>query len=364
MSTVDQRANNFDFVRFLAAFLVIWGHSAALLGLPITSMWGVAISEMGVMIFFVLSGYLITESWLRDPRLVPFFLKRSLRIFPALIVCVIICACLIGPIVTSLPIEDYFFSPGFAEFFKNIALLPRYSLPGVFEQNTYRYAVNGSLWTLPVEFFCYCSVAALAVISGRRLFRFTMLATVMVCGADVYFSHFYDGPQIVILDTGAASAASIMPFFFVGSIFRLVKDRISLRIDIAVIMACATALVEYGWPQLLAFCTWLTVPYITLTFCLHAAPLLSKWGRFGDFSYGMYLYAFPVQQSLIYFARNDLSFGVLCFLTTVLSLALAWCSWHLIERRALMLKPGRSPDRVIAGGGLDRSIVTGYDTPQ
>ena len=220
MSPDGQRANNFDFVRCLAAFLVIWGHSAALLGLPVTSMWGVAISEIGVMIFFAVSGYLITESWLRDPRLLPFFLKRSLRIFPALIGCVIVCACVIGPFATSLPIGDYFSSPVFVDFFKNIVLLPRYSLPSVFEHNTYRYAVNGSLWTLPVEFFCYCSVAAFAVTSGRRLVPIITVATVLVCGADVYFSHFYYGPQIVILDTGAASAATIMPFFFVGSIFR------------------------------------------------------------------------------------------------------------------------------------------------
>ena len=84
----SHRENNFDFVRCLAAFLVIWGHSAALLELPVTSMWGVSISEIGVMIFFSVSGYLITESWQRDPRLLPFFLKRGLRIFPALIGCV------------------------------------------------------------------------------------------------------------------------------------------------------------------------------------------------------------------------------------------------------------------------------------
>jgi peptidoglycan/LPS O-acetylase OafA/YrhL len=362
----SHRENNFDFVRCLAAFLVIWGHSAALLELPVTSMWGVSISEIGVMIFFSVSGYLITESWQRDPRLLPFFLKRGLRIFPALIGCVIVSACIIGPVATELPWPTYFSHPGFVDYFKNIALLPRYSLPGVFEANAYKYAVNGSLWTLPVEFFCYCSVAALALGRGRlSLTRAVSLATMLVCAGDVYFSHFYRGPPIIVLDTSAAPSVSIMPFFFIGSMFCALKSRISFRIDVAVTIASIMFVIGYRWPQILLCSSWLALPYITLTFCLHPLPVLRKWGRFGDFSYGIYLYAFPVQQLLIQFFRNDISFGMLALLATFSSVALAWCSWHLIERPALMLKPGRTPKLVAAiSRAQPPAAVTGYNIPR
>jgi peptidoglycan/LPS O-acetylase OafA/YrhL len=346
---VSHRENNFDFVRCLAAILVIWGHSAALLGLPVTSLWGMPISEIGVLIFFSISGYLITESWQRDPRPLPFFLKRGLRIFPALIGCVIVSACIIGPVATELPWLAYFSHPGFADYFKNIALLPRYSLPGVFDANTYKYAVNGSLWTLPVEFFCYCSVATLAIGRARlSLSGVVLLATTLVCAGDVYFSHFYHGPPIIVLDTSVAPSVSIMPFFFIGSIFCALKDRISFRTDLAVTMASVMFVVEYRWPQVLMFSSWLALPYSTLTFCLHPLPVLRKWGRFGDFSYGIYLYAFPVQQLLIHFFRNNIRFGMLALLATLCSVALAWFSWHLIERPALMLKPGRRSHPIVA----------------
>ena len=105
------------------------------------------ILTVGVMIFFSISGYLITESWQWNPKLVAFFVKRALRIFPALIVCVSVTACIIGAAATNLSLRDYFSHPAFPLYFRNIALLISYFLPGVFEDNIYKNAVNGSLWT-------------------------------------------------------------------------------------------------------------------------------------------------------------------------------------------------------------------------
>jgi peptidoglycan/LPS O-acetylase OafA/YrhL len=136
----DQRDNNFDFLRQFAAFCVIVGHSQSL------------VSTFGVQIFFAVSGFLVTESWLRGPKIGSFLKKRTSRIFPGLMVCILLTALVMGPLLTRLPVGEYFDHPGTLLYLKNIFLSPVYFLPGLFEGNTYPNAVNGSLWSLPVEF--------------------------------------------------------------------------------------------------------------------------------------------------------------------------------------------------------------------
>ena len=362
MSSSDHDENNFDFLRHLAAFLVIYGHSLALLGLPYQRLWGTPVSVLGVLMFFSLSGYLVTQSWQRDPRLVAFFIKRALRIFPALTACVIFTACLLGPIFTRISVCEYIWNPHFAEYFENLILLIRYNLPGVFESNIYPNAMNGSLWTLPVEFLCYIVVSALAF--GRRPLRFTTvaLAGIVICTCSAWLAA-YTGPQIVLWGTDVPQAASLMPFFFVGSFFFVAKGLVPLRLDVAIVAIFALFAVEgLGLGNLLTFSSWLAVPYIVITFGLAATAVLRRFGRFGDFSYGMYLYAFPIQQSIVHLFKNDVGFYTLVVLTTAGSAACACLSWHLVEKRALMMKPASLTHRTSAKNmqsdtGLDRMIA-------
>ena len=106
--TMDKaQNNNFDFLRQFAAFLVIFGHSESIVGTTHTDFWGVPISTLGIQIFFAVSGYLVSDSWLRQPKIGAFLKKRIRRIFPALIVCICISAFLLGPLLTRLSIDDY-----------------------------------------------------------------------------------------------------------------------------------------------------------------------------------------------------------------------------------------------------------------
>jgi hypothetical protein len=154
-------ANNFDLLRLFAALLVLWSHAHTLAGRPepLLLSWA-TLGPVGVFIFFVISGYLVSISWNADPNIGRFLARRLLRLIPALIVVILLSMFVLGPLVTTLPLADYFSHPHFSLYLLNIVLHPVYSLPGVFEHMRVPYAVNGSLWSLPVEFLMYLVLAA------------------------------------------------------------------------------------------------------------------------------------------------------------------------------------------------------------
>ena len=161
--------NNLDAVRLVAAALVLYGHSFVFLGLPepLFLSW-LPLGPLGVFVFFTISGYLVSESWARDPSLPRFFARRALRIFPGLAVCTLLSIVVLGPLLTTLPLADYASNPHTRGYLQNIALHIVYYLPGVFEHNRVANAVNGSLWSLPVEFAMYIVLAIVGVLRGSR----------------------------------------------------------------------------------------------------------------------------------------------------------------------------------------------------
>lgn len=339
----ERHSNNFDFIRFVAAFLVIYGHSLAMIGVPYKIMWGAPISTVGVFMFFALSGYLVTQSWERDPSLVRFFTKRGLRIFPALIVCVLITAFVLGPALTWLPTPDYFQHPTTYTYLQNIFLYTNYFLPGVFDKNTLPGAINGSLWSLPVEFFCYIAVAAIGVVTlifSRFRKSAVLLATIAFMAVGYYLNVNYSGQQIVFYATDMRQATAVIPFFFIGSLIFLY--RVHLRTDVALLAVLALFSLEgMGWGKTLVVANWILLPYATLAFGVCSTPIIRRWGNPGDFSYGMYLYSFPIQQTLVFLFRDKLTPDRLIVSSALLSIACAFASWHLIERPALRLKTRR-----------------------
>jgi peptidoglycan/LPS O-acetylase OafA/YrhL len=326
------RTNNFDFIRFVAAFFVIHGHCQFLAGLPTASIIGVPIHSLGVIIFFSLSGYLITDSWESQPSVSAFLAKRSLRIFPALAVVVALSAFLLGPVMTSMSLAEYFQNEATWRYLRCAALYIGYLLPGVFDHSANPIAVNGSLWSLPAEFFCYLLVAAIGLAAGR----FGRVCFVMMAGiaAAIYLYH----PQVVIYATDLFQWAEVAVYFFVGAAYR--SFRIPLRADVALAAACVL-LVAPGriQPGALNALLWFGVPYIVLALGSEATPILRRWGRFGDVSYGMYLYSFPITQTLIALNHNSINVYILVASVSAISVACAFLSWHLVEERALRLKP-------------------------
>lgn len=179
MTDNRDRFNLFDLLRLIAAILVIYGHSYPLLGLIppdfITRIFPFVDSGAFVVyIFFTISGFLNAKSVAKNKATV-FYINRSLRIFPGLIVALIFAALLIGPLCTTLPLERYVASPQIWKYIaSNSVLSPNYALPGVFGDNLYKTAVNGSLWTLPTEFVLYL-ILPLAVKALDNRLRSTLL---------------------------------------------------------------------------------------------------------------------------------------------------------------------------------------------
>src|SRR6218665_3519269 len=166
----NDQSNNFDFLRWLAAFLVFISHQSVLAGRGEVELTFVGSSgKLGVYIFFSISRYLTAESYRSNPNVFRFAIKRFLRIWPGLTAVTIFAALVIGPMVSSMDAQAYYTDPGFLRYFKILWLKIVYGLPGVFEKNPYPVTVNGSLWTIPIEVFWY---VFLVIIGSLGMTRF------------------------------------------------------------------------------------------------------------------------------------------------------------------------------------------------
>ena len=212
----ESRYNNLNIIRFAAALMVIYGHMFPLLGIPSFTVLNTAISSIGVLIFFVISGYLISESYKRDTNALRYTIRRTFRIMPGLIFAILITALVIGPIFTSLPVREYFSNPNFLQYFKNMALNIHYNLPGVFEMNPYANAVNGSLWSLPVEVVMYIVMPIfLFAFSKCKKSNFWMVViTILVCLFNILLQNVWPDFNFVVYGMSFKDAMAIIPYFF------------------------------------------------------------------------------------------------------------------------------------------------------
>jgi peptidoglycan/LPS O-acetylase OafA/YrhL len=167
----------------------------------------------------------------------------------------------------------------------------------------------------------------------------------------------------VVYATDVRTAMQIIPYFLVGAIFAVAPRWLPLRADAALVVAFALIAAEHLLPSA-AFQAvgYLGIPYVVLAFGTAATPGLARAGRWGDVSYGMYLYAFPVQQTLIAVTQAAIPPAALIVATTALSVALAWASWHLIEKPCLSLKP-RAPAAVPTAHALEAAATRSGRVP-
>lgn len=178
------RANNLNAIRLLAATLVIASHSFALRfgtrgfdyePLLVLTRGTLSMGGLAVGYFFLYGGFLIARSAEAHPTAKDYLKRRTARIFPELIAVVFLCAFVLGPILSRLSVANYFLSSQTYLYLFNALLIPVHNLPGVFENNVYQYVVNGSLWTLPVEFACYILVFFSFKITKFKRRRFVWL---------------------------------------------------------------------------------------------------------------------------------------------------------------------------------------------
>lgn len=330
--------NNLNVIRLIAAFLVLFGHSFVFLGLPepLFLSWD-HLGPLAVYIFFTISGYLITESWDRDPHLGRFFARRALRIFPGLAICIVLSAFILGPMLTTLSLNEYFKSTITWNYLYNIALYMTYSLPGVFETNRVPNAVNGSLWSLSVEFLMYIVVVVIGFMRGNR---WIYLGLALGSAVMTFFWALRVQQIPVAYGIDLRYLFICGTYFWVGAVFYKFDIKQYLSLSVTALAVIALLCLE-AWTPVLAVAAWILLPVVTLAFGFAYSPLLNRLIRTGDYSYGIYIYAFPIQQTIVYL-YPDISLRLYVSVCSVLTLICAALSWHLIEHRALSLKPRRA----------------------
>ena len=327
-SALQSRLNNFDALRLAAAFFVLVSHQYALCGLPEPVVFGaMSLGTLGVLIFFSISGFLVSQSWRQDPHMGRFLAKRFLRIWPGLAAFTLLAAFLLGPVTSTLPWQSYFSAPVFLEFFNNLKLISiRYYLPGVFENNPFPKAVNGSLWTIPLEVRCYLALALLGVIG---LTRAPVVMAIGTTAFGIYYFVYAPDPTNYLFHFGL--------YFFAGvclDLFRRFwKDRSIAVGSVICVLAATLFLLDAPRPAFLFLVTYLSVWIGGST-----TPVVNRVGRFGDVSYGVYVYAFGVQQTVIWLAGKTFPFATGLLIAAVMTTLCAYLSWYLVERPALGLK--------------------------
>ncbi len=332
----EDRHNNINLIRFVSAAMVVYGHMAHLVGAPVPNLFGEEVSTIAVKVFFVLSGYLITQSFMRDDDFFRYMVRRIFRIFPGLIFVCFMLTFIIGPCLSTLSAGQYFSHPQtYAYFLHNSALFPDYFLPGVFTANPYPDAVNGSLWTLPVEFSMYLLLPLLVVVFRKlNLLKAGMIgaAVLFACLDIAYITQFSDA-RFIIWGSNVFQGLVLAPYFFAGSLFVFPEIKERLNIQVAFVLAFLLGIVIWGDYWKYEILVLLMLPYITLA-CSFATPAL--FGRVfavNDYSYGLYVWGFPVQQTLISFLGADafslVSYTIISFLVAT---ACAMVSWFVVEK--------------------------------
>lgn len=344
MPPTEHQQNNFDFIRVVAAFCVIVSHQFALAGLREPSVLDVhSIGGFGVLVFFSISGYLVSKSWEADPNAFRFLLKRFLRIWPGLAVVVLLAALVLGPLVSKLSLHDYYFHPLIGEYLKNLQFNLRDELPLAFDGNTLPTAINGSIWTIPIEVKCYALLGLLGVTGLLRSRWVIATLTALVVIAYAVVEPRGDSLMAVLKwRPEQRFALEFSLFFFAGVLFHQLDVQASVKRQRWALALCLCAALIANALHRPLLSLWLAVPMTTLIFGTASTACIRHTGRYGDVSYGLYLYAFPVQQTLFWLYKDKLSWPVLLGLVSAITWCLAFASWHLVEKMALRLKPGRS----------------------
>ena len=343
--------NNFTLIRFIAATMVLYSHMFTLIGEkyhPYAKQFGLTLGVVGVDIFFFTSGFLVTASLLIRKDIFAFAWARFLRIYPALLFAVIF-SVFIGAYFSVLPLEDFFKHGLVKKFFiHNITLYDgiTYFLPGqVFSDNVH-HGVNGSLWTLPWELKMYMILLILGVfmylkpkLFTKKVLMIIFILIIVVALSLLYGNRFYH----FTTDVHIKPAFRFLPLFFMGSLFYILKDKLFLSTRLFLFLVFLIILSNKN-AQVYYVLHYLLIGYVILYLAYIPKGKIRYFNRLGDYSYGLYIYAYPVQQSVI--ALNPGISGLNAFyMSFLITLILAIVSWHLLERKMLTFKNSYSEVR-------------------
>jgi peptidoglycan/LPS O-acetylase OafA/YrhL len=342
MSVGAERQNGFGALRLLFASLVIASHTPQMFDgdysrEPMKMLFGtISLGELAVDGFFLISGYLITASFMSDPR--SYILKRVLRIYPAFVACFLACVLIVAPLggadLGAMTLRDWAKEAVFL-----LTLKPPFA-DGVFQGLAYP-ALNGSMWTISYEFRCYLMAAVLGLIGLYRRRNLYLALTVVVLATNFLFlTPLGDAIERIMRPTNAivgapAETVRLTAAFMIGACLKLFP--LKYRAPFAAL--AAVGLIAALFVPALASVALMTLgAYVLFWVAFEVAwrPLRTLNAK-DDISYGLYLYAWPIGTLLIWYwpQMNIFAHGLL---TLAGSVALGYASWHLLEKRCMALK--------------------------
>lgn len=336
---LDPKHNSFGVIRLAMALAVLFSHSywfttGSKIADPLVRWTGHSIGEHAVQVFFFLSGILVAQSLLRSRSVLNYAVARGLRIFPALIVCVLLTALVLGPMLTHASVAQYFSDRQLPLYVVKTLMLVTGSapLPHLFSDQPLPEMVNVSLWTLKYEVLCYIGLGLVGAIGlfNERLRPFTT-ALLLVLVVTVLIGRPKPLESYTFLDNLRYFAL----YFYAGVSAYLLRDRIRLSGLVLLPLAAAFAMLVGTRFGELACCLFLG--YATLWAATFSYGPLRAFTIDNDYSYGVYIFAGPIQQMVIQLLPD---YGATAVSLHALSIALplAVFSWELIERPAIGLR--------------------------
>jgi peptidoglycan/LPS O-acetylase OafA/YrhL len=332
--------NNFDFIRLSMASLVVWSHSFALyfgsedqepLSLILNGVYNSG--NIGVMVFFIVSGFLVMQSFIATKSVKRYMEKRVRRIYPGYLVATSICAFVVIPLYST--IRDLSALEVAKTVGANLLLRTHFPPSNAFTTNPFGGEVNGSLWSIPFEFWCYIGVALLGVMLLLNRRRFLIALTAAVILGRVVLDLWDKKPVggLIGLVIGWPYVwFVILPSFLLGMLANSYQKVLPRSRALLLILAATVVGASRLSPHLTHIVAAPALAYATFYVAYSRSISVHRAAAWGDFSYGTYLYAFPIQQMLFASWGHALNFAGYFALSLCLSLAAGVGSWHLVEK--------------------------------
>lgn len=333
----NKRPSGFDYMRLMLATSVVLSHTMPVsygIDWTLNTLNGPLrmVNSLILPLFFALSGFLVAGSLERCRTLVSFLGLRAIRLMPALAVETCLAALLLGPFLTTLPLSAYFSDPAFHAYFYNIIGHVHFALPGVFLNNPVPGMVNAQLWTLPFELICYIAISGLAFL---RIVRRAVGFLPMLIALNLAIIAFYT-IRSTPLDAAVMPGLALVQCFLYGIAFYLYRERIiwngwlCLACLVITLGLLSAPMKPVGDLLVPVFAVYVTV-YLGLL-----QPKRTVLVTSGDYSYGIFLYGYPVQQAVALLMGSAGQVWHLNFaIAFPIILIIAMFSWHFIEKPAL-----------------------------
>ena len=342
LNRLTGRGNAVGFLRMVLATTVIFHHSFTLRNTEaFDPLWKVThqldLGTLAVGAFLVLSGFLISASFERSGGVPRYLWHRVLRLYPGFWVCLLTLGVVLTPIVWSIEhagLSEYAMvgrGGPLSYILSNASIFIRQTdIVGVFASHS-STKFNGSLWTLPIEAVCYLVVPLISLIGGLGRRRWLLLICWLLGWA--WYAHDIGIFRPFGIHIRMFSILRVGMFFASGALFYAFRDRVPLRPYLPLI-GCLGLLIGF----LLNVSAWMLIPTLPcIVFWLAAKLPFRDWERKADLSYGVYIYAYPIQQTLI--AMWPTIDPLILFPATLgVVLPIAWSSWRFVEKPALRLK--------------------------